>query len=170
MLIDTSMILKEVNVGKAHTTHMPMLIKTVQMSEGPILELGSGIFSTPLLHWLCSEHSRRLDTYESHPDYYAFAKRFQSRYHSIHLTKDWQDIDMRKHWGVVLIDHAPEERRGIDAIRLKNNADYIVLHDSELEKKYGYDKIWEHFKYIHRWDGGTPKTTVVSNFKDLLNL
>ena len=163
------MLLKEINIGKAHTTHMPMLIKTVQMSKGPILELGAGIFSTPLLHWLCSEDSRRLDTYESHPDYYDFAKRFQSKYHRIHLTKDWQDIDLKKHYSVVLIDHWPEKQRGIDVIKLKNNADYIVLHDSELEKKYGYDKVWKHFKYIYHWKFCTPHTTILSNFKDVSN-
>ena len=47
-----------------------------------------------------------------------------------------------------MVDHSPKKplRRGDDVIKLKNTADYIVLHDSEKEKEkhYGYNKVWEH--------------------------
>ena len=151
---------------------MPMLIKVVQMSEGPILEIGSGPFSTPLLHWLCHEKGRKLITYENVPDYFKFAKGFQSRNHRIRFVKDWEEMDIKAHWGVVLIDHEPAKRRHADILKLKDNADYIVIHDTEPERenKYGYQNIWPLFKYRYDWKGCRPWTTVVSNFKNLSNL
>ncbi len=55
------------------------------------------------------------------------------------------------------------------SIRLKNSADYIILHDTEpdCEKEYGYDKVWEHFKYRKDWKLCRAWTTVVSNTKIL---
>lgn len=147
-----------------------MLIKVVQMSEGPILEIGSGPFSTPLLHWLCHEKGRKLITYENVPDYFKFAKGFQSRNHRILFVKNWEEIDAKKHWGVALIDHEPAERRRADILKLKDNADYIIIHDTEREDKYGFQKIWPLFKYRYDWKGCRPYTTVVSNFKDLSSL
>jgi hypothetical protein len=57
-------------------------------------------------------------------------------------------------------------------IRFKESADFVVMHDTEpkFHKDYGYDKIWEHFKYKYDWDQASPWTSVVSNFKPLDNL
>lgn len=142
-----------------------MLMKAVNLSDGPILELGSGLFSTPLLHWMCHESRRPIVTYESVEDYYRFAKQFKSKNHKVRFTEDYADIDLGDHWGVVLIDHT-EDRRNVDALRLKDKADYIVMHDTEYDG-YGYDKVFDQFRYVHHWTGCKPWTSVVSNFKDL---
>lgn len=152
---------------KGWGTHMPMLIKTVQRTQGPVMEIGAGLYSTPLLHWLCKERNIRLITYENDPEFFKVAKGFQSRNHRIRFVNDWSEIDGDTHWGVVLIDHHPEEQRGKDVIRLKDKADYLVLHDSEKEVQYGYDKAWSHFKYRYDWKECKPWTTVLSNFDDL---
>lgn len=162
----------KMDLKKDYSTHMPMLIKVAQISDGPILEIGSGIFSTPVLHWLCSGQRRKLVTYENNPEYYKFAKKFKSRNHSVRFVKTWDEMDiMGTHWGMVLIDHDPTSRRGIDLVRLKDNADYFVLHDSEPERdrRQKFDKAWPLFKYRYDWKGCKPYTTVVSNFKDLSN-
>ena len=147
---------------------MPMLIRAVQITDGAVMELGAGIFSTPLLHWLCAGDGRSLVTYEKDPKYYGFARKFMSRTHRICLVDDWDKIDIKTHWSVVLIDQ--DNKRGETALLLKDSADYIILHDSEEEKLYGYDKIWEHFKYRYDWKECSPWTTVVSNFKDLSDM
>lgn len=155
---------------KGWTTHMPMLIKTVQMSKGDVIEVGGGIFSTPLLHWLCKILNRKLITYENEPTFYRLAHEFQSPSHRIRWIDNWDDMDFKTHRGVVFIDHHPSERRGIDVINYKDSADYIVMHDSEKPEKHSYDKVWEHFKYVYHWKDCKPWTSVVSNFKDLSNL
>lgn len=148
---------------------MPMLIKAVLASEGDVVEVGGGVFSTPLLHWLCKNLNRKVITYEDHPDFYKFSREFQSPLHRVRLIENWDAMDFKTHRGVVFIDHHPEFRRGIDAINFKNSADYIVMHDTERSGKYGYSKVWQHFKYVHHDKGCKPWTSVVSNFKDLSN-
>ncbi len=157
-------------ITKKSSTNFPMLMKVVEMSGGPVMEIGSSASSTPLLHWLCKERNLKLVTYERNPDNFEFAKDFKSRNHIIRLIGDSDKIDTESHWGVVLINQSSAEQMGIDIIRLQNNADYIVLPDSEKEVSHGYDKIWEHFDYRYDWKDCKPWTTVISNFKDLKNL
>lgn len=157
--------MNSVRIKKEYSTHMPVLIKLVQHTCGPIAELGSGLYSTPLLHWLCAEEKRPLVTYESIPGYYEQARKFSSRNHTIRFVKNWNDIDIKTHWSVALIDQDSE--RGKTALLLKNNTDFIILHDSEHENVYGYDKVWPDFKYRFDWKACKPWTSVVSNFQDL---
>lgn len=150
----------------AWSSYFPVLIKAVQNTDGPILELGSGLFSTPLLHWLCAEKGRKLVTYEDTQEYYRFARRFRTETHEVNFVTDWDKESFNKtKWDVVLIDHGVK-RRVKDILRLKNCAKYIVIHDTE-DKIYGYDKIWSKFKYVYHWKFCTPWTSVVSNKKTL---
>jgi len=153
--------------SKSYTTHIPMLIKVLGITSGPVLELGGGLFSTPLLHWLCAESRRPLETYENYPQYFKFAKYFQSRNHKVNFVEDWNKLNPKGYFSVVFIDHGPAKQREIDAIKLKNQADYIILHDSQVPEEYGYDKVWQHFKYRYDWNFCTPWTSVISNYKDL---
>jgi hypothetical protein len=143
-----------------------MLMKTVLATDGPVIELGVGFSSTPLLHWLCWEKARPLMSYESDPFWYEFARKFQSRYHRIRLVEDWDKIDNTNPVSVVFVDHL-EDRRVKDIIRFKDVADYIVIHDTDDFKHYGFEEAWKHFKYVYHWKGCSPWTTVVSNKKDL---
>jgi len=173
--MESSEILK--HFRKGYTTHNALLLKVLDASEGDVLELGGGVFSTPLLHWYCKNKGRNLITYDDHIDYYNFEKQFQSRHHRIRLVKSWDEVDTKKHRGLVFIDHGGKVtrgdwrgiRRGVDVIRFKDSADYIVMHDSEekYNEVYGYDKVWPYFKYRFDWKECSPETSVVSNFKDL---
>ena len=142
-----------------------MLIKIVLKSRGDVVEVGSGFFSTPLLHWLCKGMNRKLITYESDPDYFKFAKKFQSLGHTIRLIENWDEMDFKTHRGVVFIDHVPE-RRSTDILNFKDKADYIVIHDTEADS-YNYETVWSHFKYRYDWKDCRPWTSVVSNFNDV---
>ncbi|MCX6701997.1 MAG: hypothetical protein NTX96_02255 [Candidatus Zambryskibacteria bacterium] len=162
---------------KNYSTHNALLLTTLDKSEGDVLELGSGIFSTPLLHWYCKNKGRRLITYEDDLGFFNFAKGYQSSFHSIRLVKDWNEVNVPNHAGLIFIDHngkkngsdLPGSQRGIDAIRLKDSADYIVIHDTEPKDEifYSYDKAWENFRYRYDWKECRPWTSVVSNFKDV---
>ena len=153
-----------IKLKKEYSTHMPMLIKYVQLTKGDVLEIGSGLFSTPLLHWLCRD--KKLLTYENNDEYYNFAKKFRWRKHKIIKINNWNEIKIDRHWGVVFIDHAPILQRVKDVIKFKDNADYIIIHDSN-ERCYGYDKIYSYFKYRYDYKDCIPNTTVLSNFKPL---
>jgi len=163
----------KISIGRAKdwSSHIPMLIKTIQGSTGPVLEIGAGMYSTPIIHWLCKDLGRRIVTYENDPVFYGFARSFQCRTHIVRKVDNWDDMDFKTHWGVVLIDHV-DNRRGIEAINLKDNADYIILHDSTddglmPDGKYRYKEIWKYFKYRYNYINSAVHTSVVSNFKDL---
>jgi hypothetical protein len=81
---------------------------------------------------------------------------------------DWASADFEsKHWGVIFIDHSPHQRRGIELVRLKDHADFIVVHDTEprQEKRYHVAEGLASFKYRSDDIRVVPHTTVVSNFR-----
>ena len=159
------MKVSDVKFYKQSSTHFPLLIKCVLATDGPILEMGTGIFSTPLLHWLASEKKRWVFSYEDNPEWFRLAKKFQSITHRIRLVEDWSKLNLKGHWSVALIDQSTKSRTPM-AIYLKDKVDYIVIHDTDAEHHYNYEKVWPHFKY--RFDSiGHPRTSVISNFQDL---
>lgn len=154
------------------STHFPLLIKAVMESTGTVAELGGGLFSTPLLHWLCFDSRRPLVTYESYRHYYDFEKLFASDSHRVEFVEDWDAHTFDERYGVVFIDHSIPKRkhtRGDDAIKFAFKADYVVLHDAgdDAHQKYGYYEAYKHFKYRKDWTGCRPHTTVLSNFHDV---
>lgn len=161
---------KHISLEMETSTHFPVLIRLVQATEGPILELGSGMFSTPLLHWLCFEKERKLFTWERHLHYLEFAKKFQTNWHAVDHVPHAQDVVLYTHLSILFIDHSPKKprTRGDDALFFKDKADFIVLHDAGVDgkTKYGYDQLYPHFKYRYDWTGCMPHTTVLSNVRD----
>ena len=163
--------LKNANISKNYTTHMATLVNVLQMSKGDVIECGGGIFSTPLLHWLCKDMDRNLITYEQDPTYYAFERYFQSRQHRIRFVENWDDIKIPKHCGMVFIDHHPSERRMMELERFKDSADYIVVHDTERESRtYNREEVFAMFKYRYDWKDCKPHTSVFSMTKNLDSL
>lgn len=158
------------NKNIKQATHIPLLVRTFELSTGDVLELGTGYFSTTILRWLCEMSGRVLYSVESSNFWYEKAKRKPTSFHKVIKTnKHFDDIDINKKWGMVLIDHFPDERRWIEIKKLAYLAEYIVIHDSNLSKikNYGYEKIWDLFKYRYDYTKLNPNTTVVSNFHDL---
>ena len=154
-------------------SHIPVLVKVFEISQGPILELGTGVFSTPILHTLCLSKDRQLVSYENDPYYFERHGDFRTDKHQIILVSNWDDIKIENtFWNVALIDHKPEERRKTEVKRLANNTKYIILHDSESrnEKLYKYSEIYPLFKYRFDYTACYPHTTVLSNFVDLSDL
>ena len=155
-------------MSKNYSTHNGMLMKTLLNSEGLVIECGGGIFSTPLLHWMCKLLNRELITYEQDKDYYDFERQFQSRQHVIRFVENWDDIKIPEHVGMVFIDHHPPERRMIETARFKDVADYIVIHDTERpSRKYNLPEVLDAFKHRHDWKDCKPWTSVFSNLKSL---
>lgn len=151
-----------------YATHMPMVAVIALKTIGPILEMGCGYYSTYILHEMCKLTARELVTLDEKLDWINKFKFLENNFHQIHFVKDWSKFSLidNKKWGMVLIDHAPGERRIVDIDRLKNNADYLVIHDTE-EAGYKYEPILKGFKYRFDYKLIRPWTTVVSNFYEL---
>lgn len=127
-------------------THQELLVACVCGSMGPVLELGCGHYSTPLLHHLCVSAGRHLVSCDTDT---GWAKQFAYLCCPLHTfigLSGWDAFDMwdSATWGTVLVDHSPGERRPADMERLRASI-YLVAHDGE--KKLGIREIASTFKY-----------------------
>ena len=158
-------------ISKAWSTHLPVLIKVMKETNGDVLELGTGLYSTPYLHWECYLTKRKIVSYDNNPNISKYMIQYRDSFHEVHEIEDWDKIEIEKHWDVVLVDHAPGVRRSMEVRRLANFAKYLVLHDSEPrnDPHYKYNEIYSLFKYRFDFKDAVPNTTILSNFVDLTN-
>ena len=145
-------------------THLPVLSKLLNVEKGSILELGAGYNSTPLLYWTSKAEDRFFRSFENYREW------CDKMPHMTTYVDNWENIPVvdSTFWGIALIDHRPALRRHVDAIRLKNNARFVVIHDSEseIDRFYCYRRVYPHFKYRFDYTLLKPNTTVLSNFTD----
>ena len=151
-----------------------MLIAAVAQSSGPVLELGCGDTSTPMLHAMCCGSKRRLYSFDNEREW---VDRFA------YLRRDWHFImggwplyDSAHEWhhgaladplGVVLVDGAPAAQRAVDMMALKDHATFLILHDAEGEG-YGLEQVRPHFKHVQIDKTFLPWTACLSNVKPLV--
>ena len=151
------------------SSHIPLLLKAFKATEGDVLEIGIGFYSTPLLYWLCEDSGRNLFSYEDNTKYFRLLRYFfDHKGHEGTLVKDWDKIDIDRDCGLAFIDHNGEEREKMIR-RLANKAQIIVAHDTDpkFNKFYNYKNIWHLFKYRYDYIKASPNTTALSNFVDL---
>ena len=150
-------------------SHIPVLVKVFNASFGPVLELGAGPFSTPVLHALCADKGRKLITYENNKEYYDRFKRFATDTHEIILIDDWDKAETYKeHWGMAFVDHAPAQRRANEVKYLRNITGYVVVHDTDpkYEKDYQFSGVFDAYRYRCDYTKLSPHTTVLSDAYD----
>ncbi len=148
-------------------THRPSLCEAIVRTTGPILELGMGNDSTPSLHAVAEACGRVVRSFDHDA---AWSERFsglRSAHHRIAHFMSWDACPiMSEVWGVVLIDHAPAERRAVDIERLAQRAQVIVVHDSE-DPSYGYDRVFGLFAHRSEDRDHRPWTMLLSNRVDV---
>lgn len=145
-------------------THLPFVAKLLSNTNGPILEMGSGYFSTPLLYWTAMANKQQFRSYETKKSW------AETMGEPVQFVSDWSQANMTEHhWAVVFIDHGHALKRKDHAIAVKDSADYIVLHDTEdkHEHIYRYSEVWPHFKHRIDFTSVFPYTTILSNLKEV---
>jgi len=147
-------------------THLPVLIACVNHTTGPVVELGCGAYSTPVLHALCQ--GRELLSLDYNADWYACFKRFGRGSHTLgHVTNWAAEPRIDRAWDVALVDHAPGIRRVPEIKRLKAaGARLIVIHDTE-HRSYDYEPTLATFKHRLEWRPYSPWASVVSDIDNL---
>ena len=150
-------------------SHLPVLMRVIDVSQGDMLELGTGLYSTPIFHIMAGMTKRHCYSYENNPEWYEKAKKYESEYHHIVFIDDWSKTPVGKHWSIVFVDQSPTRPRREVIARYANSADFIVAHDSEIERQslYHLERTLRTFKYRYDYKKLVPNTSVVSNFKDL---
>lgn len=141
--------------------HRVLLWKALESTKGSVVEFGSGWGSTVYLREYCQESKREFQTFDNGE---AWAHVHSSTYVP---NNNWDALSPKG--SVILLDHAPGERRGDDMARLKDNFEIIVVHDSEPigAGNYGYEKHWHLFKYRADVKTDGAWATAVSNTIDV---
>lgn len=145
--------------------HRYLLWDALEATEGDVIEMGMGQGSTPFLHQYCTDAKRKLYSYENNREWFEKFTNYESEYHSLRHVTYWDDV-VRAHPtpSVVLIDHAPGERRWEDVRNFAYGAKTIVIHDSEPAAiGYMLDKIWGMFKYRRNHESPGAWASIVSN-------
>lgn len=160
------------NVSIRYSTFLPILMEVVNRTSGDVLELGGGVFSTPVLHWMCETKKRNLLTVENDKKWIRFLQQYyRTDHHKFLYVDDWDQAEdaINKEWDVVLVDHSPSERRIEEIKKLANRAKFIVAHDSQPWKdhQYQYSTIYPLFKYKLDFNIVDYQTVLLSNFVDL---
>lgn len=155
-------------VNAGFSSFQVALIAVMKATTGPVLECGTGFYSTPMLHWWARLEHRHVTSYEGNPAYYEFSKNFQSEWHDVTLVSDWDRIEVGRLWSVVLIDHEPARRR-IEFARVRH-AEYVVFHDAEHERAFRLKRLYRLYKYGRVFSDLGTDTMVFSNFRDPIEL
>ena len=153
-------------------SHIPVLCRCfteLRESNGNVLELGAGDFSTPLTHEFCI--NRNLLTLDSNEQWVEKFKYLSTYKHVIRKVNGWKDLKAYKEmWDIVLVDQLPGEYRRYSIDALANNAKLIICHDTEnWDNVYGYKFVLPSFKYLVEYKWHSTRTMVVSNFIDCRN-
>lgn len=143
--------------------HKPLLLLGLELTQGLVIEFGSGDGSTPFLRRYCRRNDRPFETWESNK---AWAEKMGSNY-----TSSWELQSVYRECGLFFCDHSPGEHRKDAVSKFADKADIIVVHDTEQggAGDYGFEPVLAKFKYRLNYNktGGGAGATAVSNKIDL---
>ena len=124
------------NLG--YFSHIPLPAAAITVTTGPVLELGAGLGSTPLLHGLCGGQGRKLVTLESDKDWLNQFVKYGRPWHSFRFVNDFKDLpEYKENWGLAFVDHGIAEQRCISVEALAH-IPILVVHDTCHANLYGY--------------------------------
>jgi hypothetical protein len=143
--------------------HLPMLLLGLALTKDLVIEFGSGEGSTPYLRKYCSANERPFESWESNKEW---ATKTGSNY-----TSSWELPSVYRECGLFFCDHAPGEHRKIAIERMRDKAQIICVHDTEIggAGNYGFEPVFAKFTYRLNYNknGGGAGATLVSNKIDV---
>lgn len=163
---------------------IPLVIAGL-LTHGDLLELGMGMYSTPILYRISMEYKRNLVSIDTSLDWInKFISYNLTNYHKIYYFKNHQELSefgKDRKWGMVLVDHTYAALRPFDVINFADKAEIVLAHDAESSSdfmyKYNEKNVRSHFKYACKFSvfHGKQKTShtstiILSNKIDLNKL
>ena len=143
-----------------YATHQRMLVKYLMRTTGPIVEIGCGDYSTPLIHEIASAQGRTVLTLESNADWLNRFSDYKTDWHSLQHVESWDDWQPAGRYGLAFIDHTPGNRRPAEYLKLRDVTDILILHDTEA-RGYDWQTIYSHIDHIETDADIKPSTTVL---------
>jgi len=150
-------------MSAGYSSHTTLLTAAFSITTGPVLELGSGLGSTLVLHGLCGSNDRSLTTIESDETWMKMLKDYHRPWHTFRHVVNFVNLpEYKEEWGLAFVDHGLMHQRNHSIVSLKH-VPIIVVHDTCTPQLYGYNEAFTHFKYIWNLQLFGPKTSVISN-------
>lgn len=151
-----------------YSTHLPALARAIHKLGGPVLELGAGLYSTPLIRALCDDGCTTIDT---DPQWAAQFTHICSKDNPVVIINPDRIMDeltpyLQRDWSVVLMDLATAEQR-VTFTPLLRHVQCIVAHDTE---NVYWNPVISTFRYTRRWEHYTPHTSYLSDVYDVRTL
>lgn len=162
---------------------IPLTVSTL-LTNQPVLELGMGMFSTPLLHNIAADQNREIISIDTNFEwlnkFIIYNKTSNHRVYQL-TNKELNTFGLDKQWGLVLVDHIFNTKRSKNVINFSNLAQIVVVHDAERAQEgfyqYEKNKIRSKFKYAckfsifsDRYQREYISTLILSNYVDLSKL
>ena len=131
-----------------YSTHQRLLVRGLMETTGPVLELGCGHYSTPIVQEICRSQNREVTSLDNHP---AWVMQFGAK------TVRWDRFCPVSLYGLTFVDHAdpPHHQRWKQILKLLPWCDTFVVHDAE-DRLYGYHELRNMFDVVQ--DTTTPLT------------
>jgi hypothetical protein len=156
-------------------THIGFLAGILAKTDGPVVEFGTGYYSTPIIHYTCQDRYVLSIEMNIHwVDY--FSSRYKRDNHKYFYTNNqllseaFFGVDEYKNaqWNVAFIDHDPPEDRIKCIKKIRDKAKYLIVHDTEVDAiSYNWNGIFDTFKYKLHCDLFNDQTTIVSDFEEI---
>lgn len=158
-----------------YASHQPMLIRAAMAATRyglPILEMGCGDYSTPLLQGFAKEAGIPLITASSDPDWLDRYVDGQGKDVFCHPVKEdgWEALLESDRWGMVFIDNELVVAKRLPLlIKAADHAHIAVMHDAEIVEQRGltWDETREAWKYVAVNEWGGHWTVVCSQVIDV---
>lgn len=160
------------------SSHQPVLIHMLNtMTKGPVLEVGVGNHSTPIMHLICANQNRKLLSVETDERWYLSYRQLKSKWHDVdHVTEEKLingDYPFFKNkFALAFIDGTRLSRQPMIE-RLANKVDYLIVHDTEeivAKRKYdetSYNYDFSMFKNVFHFKCMYPCTSVLTNLNSI---
>ena len=153
-------------------THAPLLAAVVATARpGPVLEIGIGRGSSPLLIEMCRAMGRDLVGMDSEQGW--IDELADLPYPELVCMPDWNKLPAwleahrmltKSHWSVIFIDHGPGEARLPVTKATRGFSEFIVCHDTHNPGYLvGLDDFLDTFKFRSDYTLMPSCTSVVSD-------
>jgi hypothetical protein len=156
---------------KSTYSHVPLLAQVIAHTQGPILELGCGHGSTPLIHALCEPTCRHVVSADDDPEWLGQFECYRQSWHDLTLIPSkhhWKLLSWGSGWSVVFVDHGNAEQRNDSITQFsRGEADWVVVHDATLPygEPYHYERSFSLFAHRYIYTDYWPHTVVLSQHR-----
>lgn len=121
-------------------THQPVLFEMIRRTQGGILELGAGDYSTRQIHEVAK--GRKILTTDNDPVWLNRYSDIATDTHKFLLLNSKAIkqfyIDDTENWSVVFVDNDTWLNRVPAIMKYRNTAEYVIVHDAQRGVNEGY--------------------------------